>query len=199
MQKSFLSKSLVGMALALIMAISSPIFAQRDAGAKMRGEFGVFGNSASRSMQNARAYYQDYRQYVQSAPAQKINPEVAKHVSDAIGDYIEKSQKHMAWMRKQAAGDKETLVSIDLIDKSRRAATRSLRTLAGVAIAVAVAMIGLSVFAGLQWQVARVQESEAIKQADAARTARDAAQLESARIAVSLAADMPARGRADQA
>ncbi len=51
-------------------------------------------------------------------PTQTVNPVVAQATADTIGDYIEKSQKHMAWMRKQAAGDKETLVSIDLIDKS---------------------------------------------------------------------------------
>jgi hypothetical protein len=134
MQKSFLTKSLVGLGLVLFMAIGNPIFAQRDAGAKMRGEFGVFGNSASRSMQNARAYYQDYRAYVQSVPAQNINPEVAKHVSDGIGDYIEKSQKHMAWMRKQAAGDKETLASIDSIDKHLADAAKSHKDLHGMCL-----------------------------------------------------------------
>lgn len=89
--------------------------------------------------------------------------------------------------------------SMDLLLQSRRAATRGLRTLAGAAVALAIVMIGLSVFAGLQWLTARSKEAEAIAQASAAETARDQAQLESARIAVSLAADLPARGQADQA
>lgn len=89
--------------------------------------------------------------------------------------------------------------TMDLLFQSRRAATRGLRLLAGGATLLAVAMIGLSIFAGIQWLTARDQEAEAVAQADAARSARDAAQLESARIAVSVATDLPARGQADQA
>lgn len=113
------------LAAVTLIAANGIALAQRDAGAKMRGEFGVSGNAASRSMQGARAYYQDYRAYVQTVPQQQVNPVVARHISDAIGDYIEKSQKHMAWMRKQAAGDKETLASIDSIDKLLAEAAKS--------------------------------------------------------------------------
>jgi hypothetical protein len=98
-------------------AVSTAV-AQRDAGSKIRGEYNFYGGSASRSMRSARDYSQDYRQYVKTAPAQKVNPEVAKEAADSIGQYIGKAQKHMAWMRKQAAGDKETLASLDVIDKN---------------------------------------------------------------------------------
>lgn len=80
------------------------------------GETKFYGGAASRSMRGAREYSQAYRAYVQAAPAQKVNPEVAREAADSIGQYIAKSQKHMAWMRKQAAGDKDTLASLDAID-----------------------------------------------------------------------------------
>lgn len=124
--KKFFSFVLVALALAMT---TESAFAQRDAGAKMRGEFGMSGGFAGRSMKAARDTSHDYRQYVQqyvqTVPTQVVSPVVAKAVADSIGDYIEKSQVHMAWMRKQAAGDQETLVSIDLIDKSLAEAGKS--------------------------------------------------------------------------
>ena len=71
-------------------------------------------------MRGARETSQAYRQYVRTAPQQKVNPEVAKETADAIGDYITKAQKHMAWMRKQAesSNDKQALTSLDSIDKN---------------------------------------------------------------------------------
>jgi excinuclease UvrABC helicase subunit UvrB len=106
---------------------TSTALAQRDAGSKIRGEYSFYGNSASRSMRGARETSQAYRQYVQAAPQQKVNQEVAKEAADAIGDYITKAQKHMAWMRKQAEADndKETLTSLTSIDKNLVAAGKS--------------------------------------------------------------------------
>lgn len=105
---------------------SSDALAQRDAGSKIRGEYNFYGGSASRSMRGARETSQAYRQYVRTAPQQKVNPEVAQATADAIGDYIEKAQKHMAWMRKQATAskDKATLTSLDSIDKNLAAAKK---------------------------------------------------------------------------
>jgi len=99
--------------------------AQRDAGSKIRGETNFYGGAASRSMRGALDYSRDYRRYAQSAPDKKINPEVAQEAADSIGQYISKAQKHMAWMRKQAAGDKATLTSLDVIDKNLADAAKS--------------------------------------------------------------------------
>ena len=116
--------NLVLMAVAVLGAADSA-FAQRDAGSKIRGEYNFYGGAAGRSMRSAREYSHDYRQYVQTAPATKVNPEVAKEAADSIGDYIAKSQRHTAWMRKQASGDKETLASLDVIDKNLADAAKS--------------------------------------------------------------------------
>ncbi len=95
----------------------------RDAGSKAHGKFN--SGSASRSMQNARSYSREYREYARSAP--RVEPEVTKETTDAIGNYIVKAQKHMAWMRKEAtkANDKDTLASLDSIDKSLADAAKS--------------------------------------------------------------------------
>lgn len=104
---------------ACIVLVASPAFAQRDAGSKVRGEYNFYGGAAGRSMRGAREYSQSYREYARTAPQQKVTSEVAKETADAIGDYITKAQKHMAWMRKQAQADKDkqTLTSLDAIDK----------------------------------------------------------------------------------
>jgi hypothetical protein len=111
------------LAIATLLGIPAA-FAQRDAGAKIRGEYNYHGSAASRSMQGARGYARDYRQYVRTAPGQKVEPEIAKETADAIGDYLTKAQKHMAWMRKQAtaSNDKAALTSLDSIDKNLAAA-----------------------------------------------------------------------------
>jgi Zn-dependent oligopeptidase len=107
------------------MCVSASAMAQSylDASSKARGDYG--SSSANRSMQSARAYTQDFRQYARSAP--KVDPEVAKDTTDAIGSYITKAQKHMAWMRAEArkANDKATLTSLDEIDKNLADASKS--------------------------------------------------------------------------
>jgi hypothetical protein len=73
----------------------------------------------------ARTYIQDFRQYVQTAP--KVEPAVARYVSDAIGTYIEQAEKHFAWMRSEAvkAKDKQSLASLDAIDVNLAAAKKA--------------------------------------------------------------------------
>lgn len=114
------------LAIATLLGMPSA-FAQRDAGSKIRGEYNFYGGSASRSMRGARETSQAYRQYVRTAPEQKVNQELAKEAADAIGTYITKAQAHMAWMRKQAetSNDKQTLTSLTSIDKNLAAAAKS--------------------------------------------------------------------------
>ena len=110
---------------AAVLLAAQSAFAQAPAGAKQRGEYNFYGNSAGRAMQSARDYTQEYRTYAKATPT--VNPEVARTASDGIGDYITKAQKHMAYMRKQAdvGKDKETLTSLDSIDKHLTAAAKS--------------------------------------------------------------------------
>jgi hypothetical protein len=105
------------LAVAAMLLVSQSAFAQRDAGSKIRGEYGFYGNSAGTTMRSAREHSTHYREYAKSA--EKVSPEVAKESVDTIGVYITKAQKHMASMRKhaKATNDKETLTALDSIDK----------------------------------------------------------------------------------
>ena len=114
------------MTIAVLLTAQSAL-AQAPAGAKQRGEYNFHGSAAGSAMRSARDTSSYYRQYAQSAPDKKVTPETAREAADTIGTYITKAQKHMAWMRKQAAGsnDKETLTSLDSIDKHLAAAAKS--------------------------------------------------------------------------
>lgn len=114
-----LTRPLTALAFFALLIPASAAFAQRDAGSKIRGEYGFYGGAAGRSLNSARGYAQSYREYVRTAPQQKVEPQIAKETADAIGDYIGKAEKHFAWMRKQAqaSNDKETLTALDAIDK----------------------------------------------------------------------------------
>jgi hypothetical protein len=114
-----LTRPLTALAIAVLVAAGGTAYAQRDAGSKIRGEYNFYGSSAGRSLRGAREYARSYQQYVRTAPQQKVEQHVAQETADAIGDYITKAEKHFAWMRKQAqaAGDKQTLTSLDSIDK----------------------------------------------------------------------------------
>ena len=124
---SHLTRPLIALALLAILVPASTALAQRDAGAKIRGEYNFHGSAAGSAMRSARDNSGYYRQYAQSAPEKKVTPETAREAADTIGTYITKAQKHMAWMRKQAqaGNDKETLTSLDVIDKSLADATKS--------------------------------------------------------------------------
>jgi hypothetical protein len=95
-----------------------------QAASKSENFYGGAASSAMRSAQETSAYY---RQYAQTAPEKKVNPDVAKVAADSIGNYITKAQAHMAGMRKLAEGakDKTTLTSLDSIDKHLAAAKKS--------------------------------------------------------------------------
>jgi hypothetical protein len=110
-----------------VLLATQAVFAQRDAGAKIRGEYTFHGSAAGSAMRGARDTSSYYRQYAQSAPEKKVETTTAREAADTIGTYIAKAQKHMAWMRKQAqaGNDKETLTSLDSIDKHLAAAAKS--------------------------------------------------------------------------
>lgn len=133
-------KLLVCTALGVALAfVSAPAIAQQsDATSKMRGEYNFRSGSANRAMRNAREYSHAYREYTQTPQVEKVEPEVAQETADAIEAYIVKAQKHMAWMRKHAGGDKATLASLDIIDKNLADAAKSHETLHEMCVAVEI-------------------------------------------------------------
>jgi len=93
----------------------------------MRGEYNFYGRSAGTSMRAARDYSFHYRDYAEAAPAEKVNPEIAREATDTIGAYITKARRHFAWMRTRAqeGKDQETITALDSIDKHLAAAAKS--------------------------------------------------------------------------
>lgn len=127
MLKRRILMSCLAMTAFTVAALPSVALAQRDAGAKMRGEYNFYGRSAGTSMRAARDYSLHYRDYAQSAPATEVNPEIAREATDMIGAYITKARRHFAWMRTQAeeTKDQDTLTALDSIDKHLAAAAKS--------------------------------------------------------------------------
>jgi gas vesicle protein len=113
---------LLGAAVALTTTV---VFAQRDAGSKIRGEYYFYGSQAGTAMRAARESSNAFRQYTSNA--QPVGQQVALDASDEIGTYLVKAKAHFAYMRKQAQGanDKETLTALDSIDKHLAAAAKS--------------------------------------------------------------------------
>jgi hypothetical protein len=120
--RNFIVLTSLAVAAVTFSVITDSALAQRGAASKAAGQYNFYGNSASRSMRGAREYTYDYRQYAQGSTV--VDQELAKEASDAIGTYIVKAQKHMAWMRKNADGDKQTLASLDVIDKNLAEASK---------------------------------------------------------------------------
>ena len=142
-------KVLAAILLAIVALSVSPVVAQPPSDAKARGKFNFYGRGARSAMRGAQESTGSFREYIrgtQSVPGSVvsgevvvrespsvvvISPQVAQVATDEIGDYITKSERHLAWMRRQAeAGkDKETLASLDSIDRNLAAAKRNHATL----------------------------------------------------------------------
>jgi hypothetical protein len=137
-------KSLAALLLACVAMCADVAFAQPDAGAKARGQFNFYGRGARSAMRGARESTGSLREYIRStqpAPAEIVreqpgvivSPRIAQAATDEISDYIMKSEKHLAWMRRQAEArkDVETLASLDSIDRTLAEAKRSHASLCG--------------------------------------------------------------------
>jgi hypothetical protein len=101
-------------------------------------------------MRGARESASSFREYIRStqpSPAQTqivreepgaivVSPRIVQAAADEIGDYIAKSERHLAWMRRQAEArkDTETLASLDNIDRNLAAAKRNHATLCGCCV-----------------------------------------------------------------
>lgn len=136
-------KSIVAILSAVVFLFAATVFAAPSADAKARGQFNFYGRSAGRALRGARESTGSFREYVQGTqpitpqivrnqpgvreeivireqPGEIIcSPQIAQVATDEIGDSIIKSEKHLAWMRRlaEAQKDKDTLASLDSIDR----------------------------------------------------------------------------------
>lgn len=75
---------------------------------------------ASRNIDNARAYAQDFQNYLTKMP--NPEPSVVKDVKVELARYLEEAKKHIALMKKDFAADKETLAAVEKVEKELNAA-----------------------------------------------------------------------------
>lgn len=112
-----------GLAMATLLGLAPEAMAQRDAGSKMRGEFGTgfyAGRSAGRKMRSVRSYSQGVYEYATRAP--KMATVVTESDSELIGQTLQSTKRDVSTMRKEHAADKEILARLDEIDKHLAAA-----------------------------------------------------------------------------
>lgn len=131
--------------LAIVVLCADSASAQPPAGAKARGQFHFYGRGARTALRGAQESTSSFREFLrnpQPDPAQivkeqrealVVSPQIAQAATDEIGDYIARSEKHLAWMRREAEArkDKETLASLDSIDRNLAEAKRTHDTLCG--------------------------------------------------------------------
>ncbi len=97
---------------------AAPLFAQKDAGSKARGEHSVpfwSSKASQRHFERARNYSYDFRGYVQANP--KPAPAVVKEVTDGIGHNLAEAKKHLAQMKKDYATNKSAVAAIESLEK----------------------------------------------------------------------------------
>jgi hypothetical protein len=111
----------LGTALAVVASLCllpAPAYAQKDAGAKARGEHSVpfwSSRSSARHLTAARDYARDFQAHVAVNP--KPEPAVVKEVTKEIGNSLNEAKKHLAQLKKDFAGNKDAVAGIDSIDK----------------------------------------------------------------------------------
>jgi hypothetical protein len=109
----------VGLIVAGTLAISSaqaqPTSGFHSAGWKQGVDTYWPARSASRAIDNAREYAQDFQNYVTKMPS--VEPSVVKDVKVELSRYLDEAAKHLATMKKDFAGDKPTLAAIEKVEK----------------------------------------------------------------------------------
>lgn len=114
-----------GVSLAIPSAWAAP-----GAGSKAAGQFNFYGSSSRSALSSAREYSGNLRRYSESGGGMAggqalptgggmaaVSPIVAKEAVDSIDHAVAKSEKYLATVRRQAeaAGDKETVATVDQI------------------------------------------------------------------------------------
>src|SRR5687768_13163332 len=112
---------LLGIAPALIAAMAlvpQAAHAQRDAGAKVRGEHSVpfwSSRSSARRINTAREYASDFQRYLAANP--KPDPAVVKEVTTEIGKNLDEAKAHLAHLKHDFAANKEAVAGIESLEK----------------------------------------------------------------------------------
>jgi len=99
-------------AVALCLAFAQPVLAQRDAGAKARGDFSFYGHSSHSHLYGAYHHAGHYGRYLTTTRI--VSPEVSGMTHAAIDHHISQTQAHLDAMKTglQAEGNKAGLEGV---------------------------------------------------------------------------------------
>src|SRR5678816_2966567 len=100
----------------LAFAAPGDFTGQHSAGWKQGVDTYWPARGATRAIGNAREYAQDFQNYATKMPA--VEPSVVKDVKVELNRYLDEAAKHLATMKKDFAGDKETLAAIEKVEKA---------------------------------------------------------------------------------
>ena len=114
----------VGLVLVAVGSGSFVTAAPAVGTAKARGDYSTpfWGQSGGRSIRHARDYSRGYRTYARRAPT--VAPMIAKQEAQGIGQNIALAKTQFGELRK-ATTDKDTLASLDVIEKHLAEATKA--------------------------------------------------------------------------
>lgn len=110
------------LAIFAVVALTGVVLAQvRDAGSKIRGD--AYSRSSTRTMRHSRDVSRDFRTYAQRSRRnnQPVSPAIAKAHVEELAQNVKLTQAYLAEEKKEFAGDKKALASLELVEKQVQA------------------------------------------------------------------------------
>ena len=100
-----------------VAAMPEAVWAQRDAGAKARGDFTFYARSGGSHINAAHAHASHYHKYL--SQSQTASPRIVRMSGSAINHHIDLTQQHLEGMRDHftETGDKKSLAAVDTIEQ----------------------------------------------------------------------------------
>ena len=120
---------MVGLALGALLLLPGYSVAQPDAGAKARGEYGTpfwSYQSGKRSVRHAIDYSRGAQDYIRSTP--KPSPQYLRADAAEIAKNLTAAKAEVAYLKKQAARDKDLAAALASIEKHLAAAEKEHQT-----------------------------------------------------------------------
>lgn len=105
------------LALASLAMLPAPALAQRDAGAKARGDFTFYARSGGSHMNAAHAHASHYYGYL--GGTQAVSPRVVRMAGSTINHHLDLAEQHLDGMRDYFVSTDDA-ASIAAIDATRR-------------------------------------------------------------------------------
>lgn len=114
----------IALAVALIALLAVTASAQRDAGAKARGDFSFYARSGYSHVNAAHAHASHYDDYLGDTSG--VSPRVVRMSGSTIGHHLDLTQQNVDAMREHfvAQDDAESIATLDTIDEQLAAARK---------------------------------------------------------------------------